>query len=204
MTLSVAGALVELKLLDKRITKALQTGMFVYYKQGEEILGGWKSLDEVTTKIKSSNQSVRDLIDRRNKIKSAIVVSNATTKVIVGEQEMTVAEAIERKTSIQYDKNVLVHYRSQLANTLRTIDAHNLDVEKRADLMVQQYLGNDKSKASEAQTLRDGFVNSKQAKLIDVIDIKTQIEKLENDIDAFESEVDLVLSTSNAITQLEI
>lgn len=204
MTLSVAGALVELKLLDKRIQKAMQTGLFVYFKQGNEVLGGYKSEDEVSTKIKSSHQSVRDLIDRRNKIKAAIVVSNATTKVTVGDYEMTVAEAIERKTSIQYDKNLLSYYRTQLANTLRTIDNHNADLENRADLMVQQYLGNDKSKATEAQTIREGFVTSKQAKLIDAIDIKKQIEVLEDEIDTFESEVDLALSTSNAITQLEI
>ena len=204
MTLSVAGALVELKLLDKRIQKAMQTGLFVYFKQGNEVLGGYKSEEEVSTKIKSSTQSVLDLIDRRNKIKSAVVVSNATTKVNVGDYEMTVAEAIERKTSIQYDKNLLSYYRTQLANTLRTIDNHNADLENRADLMVQQYLGNDKSKATEAQTIREGFVTSKQAKLIDVIDIKKQIEVLEDEIDTFESEVDLALSTSNAITQLEI
>ena len=204
MTLSVAGALVELKLLDKRIQKAMQTGLFVYFKQGNEVLGGYKSEEEVSTKIKSSTQSVLDLIDRRNKIKAAIVVSNATTKVTVGDYEMTVAEAIERKTSIQYDKNLLSYYRTQLANTLRTIDNHNADLENRADLMVQQYLGNDKSKATEAQTIREGFVTSKQAKLIDAIDIKKQIEVLEDEIDTFESEVDLALSTSNAITQLEI
>ena len=204
MSLSVAGALVELKLLDKRIDKAITSGMFVSHREGNDLPNGYKTLDELETKIKSSEQSVLDLIERRNKIKSAIVVSNATTTVAVGGVNMTVAEAIERKSSIDYERELLMEYKRQLANNLRMVDGINKDVERRADAMVQTYLGNDKSKADEAETIRKNFIESKVATLVDVLDIKSKIEQLEESIDIFESEVDLVLSTSNAVTMLEL
>ena len=204
MALSVAGALVELKLLDKRIDKATMSGVFVSFQEGKDLPNGYKTLDELETKIKSSEQSVLDLIERRNKIKSAIVVSNATTMVAIGGVNMTVAEAIERKSSIDYERDLLMEYKRQLANALRMVDGVNKDVERRADAMVQTYLGNDKSKADEAETIRKNFIESKVATLVDTINIKEKIERLEESIDAFESEVDLVLSTSNAVTMLEL
>src|SRR5690606_13391079 len=113
MTLSIAGALVELKLLDKRIEKATGNGLFVSYKLGQNVPKLFKNSEEMLTTIKASHQSVTALITRRNMIKSAIVVSNATTKVTIGDESMTVAEAIERKNSIYYDKALLSSYQQQ-------------------------------------------------------------------------------------------
>lgn len=204
MPLSIAGALVELKLLDKRIEKATNKALFVSIKQGKDVPNLFKNIDEVVATIKACQQSVTDLIKRRNVIKSAIVVSNATTGVTIAGEAMTVAEAIERKNSIEYDKALLYSYQRQLADRIKLVDKHNLDVMHRADLMVQTFLGNDKSKAAEAESLRSNFLESHSASLIDPIDIKKIIHNLELYIDNFEAEVDLVLSTSNAITFLEI
>lgn len=204
MSLSIAGALVELKLLDKRIEKATSGGLFVSHKQGKDVPKLFKNIEEVNETIKASVQSATDLIKRRNAIKSAIVVSNATTKVNIAGETMTVAEAIERKNSIEYDKALLYSYQRQLATAIKHIDKHNSDIANRADVMVQTFLGNDKSKATEAETLRSNFLESHSASLIDPIDIKKIIHNLELYIDNFEAEVDLVLSTSNAITYVEM
>ena len=55
-----------------------------------------------------------DLISRRNKIKSAIIMSNAKTVVEVAGKQMTVAEAIDKKSSIEYEKELLIHEEGQL------------------------------------------------------------------------------------------
>ena len=203
MALTVAGGLVELKLLDKRILKATQ-GTFVSYRSGKDLPKGFKDIEEITDTIKANFDSVSALIERRNTIKSAIVVSNAVTKVEIAGETMTVAEAIERKNSIAYEKQLLNAYKFQLGNAIRTVDHLNEEVKKRADNMVEAFLGGDKSKASEAEKLRNDYLESHSAAIIDTIDIKKQIEKLEERIDKFEADVDLVLSTSNAITELNI
>ena len=56
--------------------------------------------EEFKKRTTSDFQSLNDLIKRRNQVKNAIVSSNAVTKVTVGGQTMTVAEAIEYKTII--------------------------------------------------------------------------------------------------------
>ena len=203
MALTVAGGLVELKLLDKRILKATQ-GTFVSYRSGKDLPKGFKDIEEITDTIKSNFDSVSALIERRNTIKSAIVVSNAVTKVEIAGETMTVAEAIERKNSIAYEKQLLSVFKLQLSGVIRTVDQLNDDVNRRADNMVEAFLGGDKSKASEAEKLRSDFLSTHSAAIIDTIDIKKQIEKLEERIDKFEADVDLVLSTSNAITELNI
>lgn len=205
MAMSVAKGLVELKLLDKKISKAINDGVYISYKNGSNLPKGYKSIEEIEAKIKSSNQSVIDLIKRRAEIKSAIVASNATTNVEVAGKTMTVAEAIEYKNSIDYDKHLLNTYKAQFASHIRTVENHNDIVSKRADDMVIAYLGNEaKNKKDEAETLRSNFIEQNKATLIDTLDIKAQIDELENKIAEFEAEVDLVLSTSNAITHLNI
>jgi len=203
LTLTVAGGLVELKLLEKRIQKATN-GIFVLFQEGKNVLKGYKDKNELVETIKSNNQSVVDLIKRRNVVKSAIVLSNATTKVSIGNETMTVAEAIERKTSVQFDKELLASYKNQLSQSIRRVDMINAEVNARADEMVKTFLSGDNSKIAEASSLRDNMIESQGADLVDPLNIKKLIEELEERIDNFEANVDLALSTSNAITELSI
>ena len=56
-------------------------------------------LDDAVSKLQSAN----DLINYRRALKSAVLQSNAVTKVTVADKEMTVAEAIEYKNSISLE-----------------------------------------------------------------------------------------------------
>ena len=174
------------------------------FQEGKNVLKGYKDANELIEIIKSNNQSVVDLIKRRNKVKGAIVTSNATTSVVVGDESMTVAEAIERKSSIEFDKQLLASYKNQLAQSIRRVDMINADVNNRADEMIKTFLSGDSSKISEATVLQENMIESQGAKLVDPLNIKKLIEELEERIDNFEANVDLALSTSNAITQLNI
>lgn len=202
MALTVQAGLVELKLLEKRINKSIAQPV-VQLKQGNDIPRGYSSEEEVIKAITAAHQSTVDLIARRNAIKSAIVTSNATTQVEVAGVKMTVAEAIERKNSIDFEKTMLAHYKNSLAAQIHNIDRLNADVHTRAEQMMQAYLNGDKNKTAEAQKIYDDFVAARKAELIDPLSIKKVIDELETNIDQFEAQVDLVLSTSNAITVLE-
>lgn len=203
--LTVAGALVELKLLDKRIRKSIGTSLATY-QRGKELPNGYKTVEEVEEAVRSNHQSALDLIKRRALLKSAIVISNANTYVTVGTEKMLVAEAIERKTSIEYDKMLLHQYKTQLAGALHNVDIINKDVEKRAQQTVDTFLQGDNAseKVAEAENLRQSVMNAQGAKVIDPLDLKKLIAELEESIDMFEANVDLALSTSNAITELEL
>ena len=93
--LTVHRALAELKTIDSRITKAINTSKFVIAnKHSNEKIDG-KPISEVRENMKSAYQKVTDLIARRNAIKRAVVLSNANTNVVVNGVTYTVAEAID-------------------------------------------------------------------------------------------------------------
>ena len=106
-TMTITEALVELKLLDKRIANSdMQDWCIIQLKQDKKTMAG-ETVEEYEKKTKARFQSVKDLITERANIKKAIVKSNADTVVEVGDLKMTVAEAIEYKTSIEYEKRLL-------------------------------------------------------------------------------------------------
>jgi hypothetical protein len=94
--LTVTKALVELKLLDSRIHNGIAKLSSVEVIEGDRPPSGFKSVDEFNQAATSLLQSVQDLISRRQKIKNAIVKSNAVALVTIGRAEMTVAEAIDK------------------------------------------------------------------------------------------------------------
>jgi hypothetical protein len=86
--ISITRALAELKLLDSRITKKISECEFVFFTSKK-----YKSTmnsDALVSGSKASYQSVMDLIERRKNLKSAIIISNALTKVKLNGEEMTV------------------------------------------------------------------------------------------------------------------
>lgn len=204
-TLSITGALIELNLLEKRIARA-NNSSFLAFQKGKDLPVGYKNVDEVKSAISGNLDSVKDLIELRNKIKSGIVISNATTEVTVGTQVMTVAEAIDRKSSIQFDKELLGSMKNQYRQVSAELIRYNDNVKGKADSMADAFLGRDTDKEvkKEAEAIRDSYIASNEGKLIDPISILKTMEELEASIEDFEANVDLALSISNAKTEIII
>src|SRR5690606_37893967 len=110
--------------------------------------------------------SINDLINRRNKIKSAILKSNANTKVVIGGKEYTVVEAIDQKSAIQYKKDLLSTMRNQLVNILQEIDKSKTKVESQVETMLAQSLGSNKKVSdSDYDTIAKPFIEANELKL---------------------------------------
>ena len=98
-TMVVHRALAELKTMDSRIEKAIRNTVYVLaVKHSAEKINGVK-VGDFKDNMKSSYQKVTDLMARRDAMKRAVVLSNATTKVKIGGVNYTVAEAIEIKNN---------------------------------------------------------------------------------------------------------
>lgn len=202
-TISVTRALAEVKSLNDRINRANSTAFISYTVGGKHASGN--AVQEVELQLKSQLQSVKDLIARRAALKAAIVVSNAKTKVVVNNVEMTVAEAIERKASIQLDKNLLQTLKTQRAQTIAVIERTNLQVANQSHALVQTAVGKDR-KASEEEiaAITGPFRAQNEAVLLDPSKLEQVINELQNDIDGFELDVDHALNEINAVTKLSI
>lgn len=205
--ITIVKAFSELKLLNKKIERAISSSKFVASKVRGKHIDEKYTDEEFDKNSKSSWTSINDLISRYKKIKSAIAISNALTKVKVDNVEMTVTEAIEYKKHILFDKRLLDRMKNQLSNNLDLVETNNSYVKDRLDNFMNSS-NMDKIvgtiKPENYKTFKSIYEKSNEWILKDPLNIEEKIKELENRIDNFESEIDHVLAESNTITKLQI
>lgn len=204
--MTIHKALAELKVLDKRITSSISVQFCVANKHSNEKISGlalkdWKDIAQF------NYQKANDLIRRNEAIKRAITLSNATTKVKIGDDEYTVAEAIWMKNhGMDSYKMLLRSLQNQYGKAKIQCERENGEtLEKRADEYIFGLFGSkEKAAGEEIENLRKTFIESQQYEIVDPIKIAEEIQYLEEKISSFESEVDAALSVSNATTEIGI
>lgn len=206
-TFTVTEALVKLKLGAKKIfdaTAGTITGS-VSTKAANVAPGGFKTVDEFKTEIKKRFESVAGLITFRDKLKKAIVESNAKTNVVVGKKTMTVAEAIETKASVENRKLLLDKLVTEWKALERDVNQKNANLEARADQYVTQ-LFNQNAGATDVDkaNARKSFIENNTALIVTHDSIRGSIEKLKEEIEDFETNVDVALSIVNATTKVTV
>lgn len=206
--MSIHQALVELKTLDKRIESAIREGEWVVANKHSNGKIGGVDLKDFVEGVKARHQKVTSLIARAEAIKRAVVNSNAVTKVTIAGKEYTVAEAIEMKNNgIDRLRTLVQRLSSDYTMAKATADrANGAELERRADDYVRTMIGNTdvKGMTDEVKRLRDEFIKAQTMELVDPIGVLKQIEQLNEQINAFEVNVDSALSVSNALTSIEI
>ena len=203
----VTVALNELKLLDSRITKEIARGSFISSaKKSNPKVSPAMSKEEFIKEAKSKFNSVKDLIERRAKIKAAIVDSNAKTEVEIDGVKMTRADAIERKSSINYEKLMLNELKDQLNIHTAKVNSSNYEVDNKIDSLVQAAYGKEGKnniKQEDYDAIAKPYREANEWDIVDPLNLKDVIEEMEKRIDGFESNVDSALQISNCTTYIE-
>ena len=209
--MSVTRALAELKRLDDRLNRmSTDQSIFVSVAVGQgdkqKVLGVSDTVQNVVSQIQSNRDRVNSMIEMRAKIKAAVVASNAVTKVKLGTREMTVAEAIELKKSIDVKRNMLSTYRRQVIQANALVYSQNATLDAQIETNLATIYGNEKGKveASMFEAIAKPQREQKEASLIDPIKINDLIKSLEEEISLVETELDFTLSEINAKTEIEI
>lgn len=210
-TMTVHKALAELKIIDDRIDSAISNVLFITaVKNGTKKING-VDVESYKETVRSSYQKANDLINRRNAIKRAVVMSNAVTKVTVAGVEYTVAEAIDMKNNgmngMKCMLNTLIRQYRDATYKFNCNSGESL--EEKANQYVMNILGSqgsstDKTDAKQVQALHDSYVANNEFVMVDPIDIEKKIEDMRNKIVEFETEFDAALSVSNAVTTIDI
>lgn len=209
--MTVHKALAELKTIDDRISKAMRETCYVLaVKHSAEKISG-VSVSDFKTQMKGGYQKVTDLIARRDAMKRAVVLSNATTEVQIGGTKYTVAEAIEMKNHGVEFKKQLLSYMTTAHNTAQNELARNGGeaLEQRAEQYVLSVIAaqpkdSKMSVDSEAmKSLRKTYIENNTYDLLDPLDVTKTMAALDAEINEFEAEVDAALSVSNALTVIE-
>ena len=209
--MTVHKALAELKNMDDRISKAIRSATYVLaVKHSAEKINGVK-VDDFKDRMRSGYQKVADLIKRRDAMKRAVVLSNATTKVKIGDKEMTIAEAIEAKNhGMEFKSELLRVMSNAYTNAQNELTRNGGEaLEKRAEqyvlaVIAAQPKDSKMSVDSDAmKTLRQTYIENNTYDLVDPMDIAKLMEALDAEINEFNAEVDAALSCSNALTVIE-
>jgi hypothetical protein len=204
--MNVHKALVELKVLDSRITKEIDNAVFCDTKKNVEKVVRGVPVDKFEESAKSEYAKITDLIKRREAIKKAVSNSNAVTRVTIGDKTYSVAEAIEmNKHGLSYKQLLLSELEEQYQGAANNAARYNVDLQDKTDKYVTDLYGSKENKNSaEAEKAANEYRQNYEMRIVDPIDIQNKISALRDEIDEFASGVDSALSVSNAITEIEI
>lgn len=209
--MTIHKALSELKTIDDRIIKAISSNTYVLAaKHSAEKINGVKILD-LKDNMKSGYQKVVDLIARRDAMKRAVVLSNATTEVTIGDKKYTVAEAIEMKNhGVEFKKALLQRLYAAYGTAQNEFNKNNGDaLEKKAEQYILAVIAAQPKDSkmgvdSEAmKVMRQNYIDNNKYDIIDPLDVAKIIEALDTEINEFNTEIDAALSVSNALTVIE-
>lgn len=207
-SMNIHKALCELKILDDRIHTAINTNNFVaaVNKTANQIDG--VPIEQYANNIKSANQKIQDLIARRSAIKRAVVLSNATTEITVAGRTMTVAEAIdERNNGIALRKSYLTALAANYHSAHCELERNSGEnLQNKCEAYIQSLFGvSDNAVNPDAvAALKQDYMRTHEYMLVDPIGVLYTVSAQQEYCDNFFAEVDSALSTSNALTIINI
>lgn len=206
-TISVQQGLNEVKLYDSKISRALRTAKFASIEEKGSVRNANKTVADFKKDAQGSYDSVMALIKNRDTIKQAIILSNATTEVTIAGETMTVAEAIERKTSIANESALQRKMEQDLSYAQDEVQMINRNIDLDAQRVIDKALDG-KSKDNDTKELVENIqkqYDSRKAKVLEgVKDLQKKTVDLGEKIAQFRSDVDFVLTTSNCTTTIEV
>lgn len=206
--MTIHRALAELKLIDSKIEKAISVIEPTGVMQVNKLVNNFYKKEDFENDAKSKFQSVIDLIERKNKIKSAIVTTNGVTEVEISGIKMTIADAINFKSIIVFKKNLIATLIKKHNAIKSKFTIENEKIEKialeNAKIMIGKE-GDNKIKPTDedVKNIIEPFVKRNEFHLVDPLKVEELTEKLQKEVSDFEVEVDAVLSEVNAITIIE-
>lgn len=207
-TMTIHKALAELKILDGRINKEIQNGLYCAANKHSNAKINGIPIEDFKKAVQGTYDKVTDIINRRKSIKKAVVLSNAKTTVKITDAEYTVAEAIEMKNhGIEFEALLINTMDRQYQQAQAEVNRQNgNNLEERSDQYVTAIYGQKEGGTSSAdiEKVRKDFLEANSYEIIDPINVPEKVETLRQKIDAFMAEVDSALSVSNALTEITI
>lgn len=204
--MTIHRALSELKLIDAKIEKQInEISPSAIFQKGK-LIQGYLSQEDFATAAQSKYQSVNDLIVRKNSIKSAIVKANGATIVKLGEQEMTIADAINFKVVVIFKKQLAARIKALHFSAVAELNRTNDVVEQNVQKLLEFTFGKENVKADpkDLEAVRKPYMEANEFHLLDPLKVIDKAESIEKEVSEFEAEIDAVLSEINAVTFIEI
>ena len=206
--MSITQGLAELKLLDKRIRNIIDLagdGSSSFRFIAISTKTNRVDAEKLKKDAQATYQSFNALVKRRDQIKRAIIMKNATTPVRIGTWEGTVAEAIEQKSSMVYKQTLLYNMKRQVSDMTERLKTEQRTVSERLDRLLATEMGKDmKTNPEVVAALSTSFETNNKITLLDPLESGKVITALEDEIETFTTNVDWVLSEANSKTLITV
>ena len=209
--ISITRALTELKVTKERLANFFnEPRLFITALQGvnEHVVDHGVDKTTVERRMQSDYDSFQSLITKQERLKAAIVASNATTIVKIAGKEITVAAAIELRATLAPKEALLKAFKAQYTNNSNKVAKVNAEIEANVkkhqeDLAKQENNDNEATRAllENYRALND---NRLKLKVHDYLKLEDKIKALEAEILEIKTELDYVLSESNTRTLITV
>lgn len=209
-TMSITRALTRAKTIEKQLARLVESQFVVTLMKRE--------VDDVTDvyqdnlKMTQANfDQFNALFAELNNIKAAVRKSNEVTKVVIGGEELTVADALVYKNTIAYRNSFLDRITRENRNAESRVEQSKISADTKfasvRENLIKNSQGQDVSEdylktvlTEEERRLKKAII---EVKVSGIKDVNEYIEAERKRIDTFIEEVDYVLSESNATTIIE-
>lgn len=209
-TMSITRALTRAKTIEKQLARLVES-QFVVTLMKREVDDESDVYQDNLKMTKSNFDQFNDLFAELNNIKAAVRKSNEVTKVIIGGEELTVADALVYKNTIVYRNSFLDRITRENRNAESRVEQSKINADNKfatvRENLIKNSQGQDVSEdylktvlTEEERRLKKAIV---EVKVSGINNVNEYIEAERKRIDTFLEEVDYVLSESNATTIIE-
>lgn len=209
-TMSITRALTRAKTIEKQLARLVES-QFVVTLMKREVDDESDVFKDNLKMTQANFDQFNDLFAELNNIKAAVRKSNEVTKVVIGGEELTVADALVYKNTIVYRNNFLDRITRENRNAESRVEQSKISADTKfasvRENLIKNSQGQDVSEdylktvlTEEERRLKKAIV---EVKVSGINNVNEYIEAERKRIDTFLEEVDYVLSESNATTVIE-
>lgn len=201
---TLTRALVEIKLYDSKIEKAIKELVSVSYKVNE-IIPEYRMVENDFLKVYTAQmQKISDLRANKSALKNALMKANAETKVLIADKEYTILQALNKKSDIYLDNMLVNTLQTQLKSAIAKVNTINEKIESDIERTINAKSSSSSNQSKEyIQQVRDGYKSQIPALVNDSV-VEELIQTKTVEIENFLAEVDFVLSEVNATTTIKV
>lgn len=208
--MSITRALTRAKTIEKQLARLVESQYVVTLMKREvdDVSDVFKDNLKMT---KSNFDQFNDLFAELNNIKAAVRKSNEVTKVVIGGEELTVADALVYKNTIVYRNNFLDRITRENRNAESRVEQSKISADTKFASVMENLIKNSQGQDVSEDYLKTVLTEEErrlekaivEVKVSGINNVNEYIEAERKRIDTFLEEVDYVLSESNATTIIE-
>lgn len=202
MEMSLHRVIAEIKNIEQKLQQPVQLVATASKKDG---MVGNLTKEQFAKESQSALDSYVANVEKLRKLKAARNRANSTWCVIVGNDSMTIDEAIIRKATVGYLQMLVNNCKNQYNAALQQVQAASNEVEKKIDAQVTAISGSTKKVSDEELTaIRKMLERSTGREIAIGSNVEAFIKECSQQIENFLVEVDFALSEANATCKVVI